>query len=276
MAKDKYTAVWVSHSSISDFLKCPRLYYLRNVYKNPKNGHKMTIMSPPLALGQAVHDVIEEISGLPIKDRLGVTLGKRLDNYWKKVEGELGGFSDTVEEKRYKKRGYEMLKNIEENPGPLINKAVKIKAESGLPYYWLSEKDNIILCGKIDWIEYLPDDSVHIIDFKTGKNEEKEDSLQLPIYHLIAANTQKRKVKKISYWYIDLNKKPVEVVLPDLMESESKILDIARRIKLGRQINHLKCPQNGCFACRPFEDVLLGKAKFVGLSTYKQDIYIFE
>ena len=36
MAVDKYTAVWVSHSSMGDFLKCPRAYFLHNVYKDPK------------------------------------------------------------------------------------------------------------------------------------------------------------------------------------------------------------------------------------------------
>ena len=57
---------------------------------------------------------------------------------------------------------------IEENPGPLRNLAVKIKSD--LPSYWLSEEDNIMLCGKIDWLEYLKEeDAIHIIDFKTGK-----------------------------------------------------------------------------------------------------------
>src|SRR3989338_4517432 len=116
--KDKYTAVWVSHSSITDFLKCPRAYFLHNIYK---------------------------------------------------------------------KRGEEMLSYLGQNPGPLKNLAVKIKMD--LPYYYLSEQDNIILCGKIDWLEYLPEsDSVHIIDFKTGRGEEDKDSLQLPIYHLLVTN----------------------------------------------------------------------------------------
>jgi ATP-dependent helicase/DNAse subunit B len=61
-----------------------------------------------------------------------------------------------------------------------------------LPHYWLSEDDGIILCGKIDWLQYLPDtDSVHIVDFKTSKNKEKANSLQLPIYLLLVSNTQK-------------------------------------------------------------------------------------
>ena len=49
-----------------------------------------------------------------------------------------------------------------------------------------NEEENIILNGKIDWLEYVPeDDSIRVIDFKTGKNDEKEGSLQLPIYILL-------------------------------------------------------------------------------------------
>ena len=69
MAKDKYTAVWVSHSSMSDYLKCPRLYFLRNVYRDPKTNHKVALMQPPLALGQVVHDTIESLSRLPAEAR---------------------------------------------------------------------------------------------------------------------------------------------------------------------------------------------------------------
>ena len=90
MAPDKYSATWVSHSSISDFLKCPRAYYLRNVYKDPATGHKMTIASPPLALGQAVHEVIESLAVLPAGERLKISLVKKLDPIWLKVTGKKG------------------------------------------------------------------------------------------------------------------------------------------------------------------------------------------
>ena len=69
MTGDKYTAVWVSHSSISDFLQCPRAYFLNNVYRDPQTGHKINLMSPPLALGQAVHYVIESLSILNVDKR---------------------------------------------------------------------------------------------------------------------------------------------------------------------------------------------------------------
>ena len=77
--KDKYTAVWVSHSSITDFLKCPRAYFLHNIYKSPKTGHKITIVSPPLALGQTVHEIIESLSNLPVEKRFEEPLIAKFD-----------------------------------------------------------------------------------------------------------------------------------------------------------------------------------------------------
>ena len=275
MAKDKYKALWLSHSSISDFLSCPRLYYLRNVYKDPKTGHKITIMKPPLALGQVIHEVIEEISKKPIDQRLLIQPKKYLDKYWEKISGKMGGFKTLDEEGEYKERAIKMLTNIEKNPGPILNKAIKLKSEDGLPYYWFSEKDNIILCGKIDWIEYLEKtNSIHIIDFKTGKNEGSNESLQLPIYLLLATNLQNRKVEKASYWYLNSSKKPIKVELPNIDFAHDQIYNVAKRIKLGRQINYFKCPKGGCFACRDLERVIKGEGKKIGVSGYNQDVYI--
>lgn len=272
--ENKYKAVWVSHSSISDFLACPRTYYLRNVYKDPKTGNKITVTSPALSLGQAVHEVIEGLSVLPVEERLKISLLKKLDIAWEKVTGKLGGFKDKKQEDEFKERGKEMLKRVENSPGPILKKAVKIPTDF-IPNYYLSEEDNIILCGKIDWLEYLPkSDSVHIIDFKTGKNEENDDSLQLPIYLLLATNLQSRSVSRASYWYIDKSDKLVEKELPNLVDSTDRVLTVARRIKLARQLNHFVCPTNGCMKCRPLERILKSEGEKVGVSETRQDIYI--
>ena len=273
---DKYKSVWVSHSSIADYLACPRAYYLRNVYKDPNTNHKMTVVTPSLSLGQAVHEVIESLSTLPVENRFDIPLLEKLDLVWKKVEGKRGGFSDIQEEDEYKERAKQMLKRVSSHPGPILKKAVKIPTgELNLPNFYLSEEDDIILCGKIDWLEYIEDtDSVHIIDFKTGKNEEDENSLQLPIYLLLATNTQKRPVTKASYWYLNKNDDLTEKELPNLLESKEKILTIARRIKLARQLNHFVCPKGGCLKCRPLERVLRGEAERVGVSDTNQDIFV--
>lgn len=276
MVKDKYTAVWVSHSSSGDFLKCPRAYYLNNVYRDPVSGHKIKLISPPLALGQAVHEVIESLSVIPVKDRFTQPLIIKFESAWKKISGERGGFKDKDQEYLYKKRGMEMIERVVKNPGPLLNLAVKNTMD--LPYFWLSEEDNIILCGKIDWLEYLPKtDSVHIIDFKTGKAEEKPSSLQLPIYHLLVHHCQKRRVTRASYWYLDKDTKLREVTLPDLKKAKEEVLSIAKEMKLARTLGRFICPEKtGCYACRPFEAILRKEAKLVGLDEYNSDVYVID
>jgi predicted RecB family nuclease len=123
-------------------------------------------------------------------------------------------------------------------------------------------------------LEYIEEgDSVHIIDFKTGKNEEDEDSLQLSIYCLLVHNLQKRKVKKVSFWYIDRENQPREMIMPDLEMAHKKVLNIAMEIKKLRQKGVYSCTKGGCYACRPLEEILEGKCKFIRTKGY-QDIYI--
>jgi ATP-dependent helicase/DNAse subunit B len=271
---DPYSAVWVSHTSINDFLQCPRGYYLKNIYKHPKTGHKVKIMSPPLALGQAVHEVIEALSTLPTQERFKSSLLDKFNLSWTKVTGKKGGFFQSQTETYYKDRGLKMIKTVMEHPGPLLNLAVKIQQD--LPHFWLSEEDQIILCGKIDWLEYLPDiDSVHIIDFKTSQKDESPTSLQLPIYHLLVHHCQSRKVVKASYWYIDRQIDLTPKELPDLDTARTDILKLAKEIKLARKLNRFKCPhQTGCNSCLPYEAILRDEAEFVGENEYHQDIFI--
>jgi ATP-dependent helicase/DNAse subunit B len=235
----------------------------------------MTVVTPPLALGQAVHEVLESLAVLPVEERLKISLVKKLDPVWLKITGKKGGFKNFEEEGEYRSRAIQMLINLQENPGPILKKAIKIKSKMNLPHYWLNSEEGIILSGKIDWLEYREkDDSVRIIDFKTGKNEEKEDSLQLPIYLLVAVNKQNRKVSGASYWYLDRDDGIVDKKLPDLKESYDKVYKIAKRIQLARKINHFKCPKGGCYACRPYERILKGEGEFVGVSDTRQDIYV--
>lgn len=274
LIRDKFSAIWVSYSSISDYLRCPRGYYLKNVYRDPKTNRKMTIMQPSLALGQTVHDVLEEISLLPVSDRMKFPLTEIFETKWKTKTGILGGFKNEMEESEYKQRGLDMMQRITDNPGPLVRKAIKLRQE--LPYYWLSDQDNLILCGKVDWLEYLEDtDSIRIIDFKTGKFDEDGDSLQLPIYYLLVSHVQNRPVSSIQYWYLLKDKEPTEVPIPDVINSEQTILEIAKRIVLARKMERFVClNKDGCVLCRPYENVLNGLGKRVGKDGHNQDIYV--
>ncbi len=259
---------------MGDYLKCPRAYYLKNVYKDPKTHHKISIMSPALALGQSVHEVIESLSILPVSERFSVPLAEKFNQAWAKVEGQKGGFKDSSQEAETHLKGLDMLQRVTDHPGPILRKTVKIRQE--LPYFWLSEEDNIILCGKIDWLEYdEATDGVRILDFKTGKYDEDPDSLQLPIYLLLASKCQSRTVEGVSYWYLGRDNAPTPVNLPDTQEALARVLSVAKKVALARKLNHFQCPKiSGCRDCLPLEAAASGKGKFVGVNDFGQDVYV--
>lgn len=272
---DKYAATWVSHSSLSDFIACPRSYYLKNVYKDPKTGNKIQLISPALVLGQVVHAVLESRSKLGVSERFKQPLIAQFEELWRPFSGRYGGFADAAHELRFKTRGEHMLHNVMAHPGPLAKMAVKVKAENDLPFYWLSGKDEIILCGKIDWLEYLPEtDGVRIIDFKTGTQKEREGSLQLPIYHLLVHNIQKRAVEGACYWYLEKSDGLEEKILPSLSDAHEKIIALAKQVRLARKLGHFTCPEgkSGCRSCRPYELIVRGEAENVGCRDGR-DIY---
>ena len=271
--------VWVSHTSISDFLKCPKAYYLKNIYKDPKSNNKIQIITPHLALGQAVHEVIESLASIKTENRFDVPLVKRFDEAWNKISGKRGGFFNIEEENVFKNRGEKMLEMVRTNPGPIKKPAVKINME--LPNVPLTAEGDLILCGKIDWLEYIPEtSSVNIIDFKTSQ-ESKEDpeSLQLPIYHILVKNCQKYPVENAYYWYIEQSDTPTLKALPDYDLSYQKVLAIAMKIKLARQLESFTCPngEDGCRECRSFQQIIDGQGEFVYEDTKtKKDIYILK
>lgn len=278
---DKYSAVWVSHSSMGDFIKCPRLYYLHNVYKDPKTNRKMSIVTPHMSLGIAVHNVLEGLGVYPASERMNRDLRATFEEEWQKVTGKKGGFLSEEEEEQFKTRGKEMINLAIKNPRFLTNKRIKLPQGNMPCNFYLSEDDNIILNGLVDWIEYLPDDTLHMIDFKTGKHEEKETSLQLPIYLLLCNALQKRKVSKASYWYLETDKM-VEKELPDSDTARRDVYEIALKVKEARESKSFACSNGdeGCIHCRPYEEILLlkegkeSKAESVGIGGFNQDIYI--
>lgn len=266
--------LWISHSSIGDYLKCPRLYYLKSIYKDPKTGRKINIINPYMTLGIVVHDVLENLAKLPSEERFNTDLLEIFEKQWQEKSGKRGGFTSETVEEEFKQRGKKMIQMVIDNPEIIKNKAIRLKDDGFLPNFYISPEEKIKLCGKVDWIEYIPDDdSIHIIDFKTGKNEEDGSSLQLPIYCLLAQNLQKRKISKVSYWYLDKDTKPVEIPLPDFEQSKKELLEIARQMREARENNLFNCLRGGCYACNPLQSVLDGEAEFVGTSGY-QDIYI--
>jgi len=267
--------IWISHSAISDFESCPRLYYLRNLYRNPETGHKIQVVNPYLTLGTIIHRTIEEINILPPKKRLDVPLTERLERNWQPYAGKEGGFSCQNEEENFKKRALVMLKRVESSK-VIRNKSYKM--EDKLPKVRLFKEQNLILVGSLDWIEILHSGGFHIIDFKTGRYQENGNSLQLPIYLILASYNFKKPIQKLSYWYLDRDREPVSFKLKPLESYLPIIQEKALRIKKTIDNNRLICKIfGGCFHCSKYEKVLQGRAKCVGYdSQMNRDLYFLD
>lgn len=271
-------AVFVSPSSLADFEKCPQLYYLRQVYRSPR-GLKIQLINPNLALGQNIHDTLDQFLKLPVEQRTKDELERTFSVIWDLTSGEKGGFSSSEEETIYKKRGEEMLNRFWNNKHFQETEIVKIpsfpKAELG---------NDLILTGKLDWIERAEESlpsgeaSYKIVDFKTGKNEEREDSQQMPIYAYLVSQVLKTKNITACYWYLDKDKDLTACSLPDLGETFKYLKQKGEIIKMVRQTNSFRCQsgKESCWACKEMLAISQGKGKLISMDPVnrKQEIYI--
>ncbi len=325
--QDKYKAIWMSHSSMGDYEKCHRLYYLHNIYKN-KDNKKINITSPYMSLGIAVHNVVEALKTLKSDDRKKIIESKKeisvqengkevktlvseliynFEEEWGKYVGKVGGFENEIQREEFKNRGVEMIKNVISDPKMLLSKTISTKSYYDgdmLPNYYISEEENIILCGNVDWIEYMDPNqenkngSLKVIDFKTGKNEEKIDSPQLFIYKLLIEKLGcKWPVTQGAYWYFE-NSSVVEKDLNDvefMKNLEEKIIKIGVEIRDKRYIwsekarfnkpgwlekenfaNNFKCNNTSQFCdCKKYELIINNDpgAEYVGVDMYGKDSY---
>lgn len=247
--------IFISYTSLSDFIKCPRTYYLKNIYRDKNTGFRIQVASPYLSLGGVVHDSIRwylDMKGQVNKDQFE----EKFRNLWLKFRGKKGGFTDDLQEAEFGKRGLKMLDNFYQNAKQLGKEIPPLN----FPKYIL--EDNLILMGNIDFVGQREDGSLHVLDFKTG-TKEVEDSLQLYIYAILVESNYQKSVTKISYWYLDKDESMKEVVLDPLDEKLSWLGEKAREIKLAIEKNEWICinPET-CKDCKNYQAILDEKGEY--------------
>ncbi len=249
-------ALFISYTGLKDYSKCPRSFYLKNIYRDPKTGYKIQVTSPYMTLGAIVHDAIKwflQMQGQVTQDQLI----QKYRNFWLKYRGKRGGFSSVEDEASFGKRGLAMLGNFFTNASVL---------EPGLgtdDFLKFKLSDTTFLNGRVDFLGQLPDGSVHVLDFKTGSKDE-EDSLQLYIYAILAESNLQRPVSKISYWYLDRDSHPKEAVLDSLEEKLDWLRDKAKEIKQVIEEAKWVCIRDPelCRDCQAYQDIIDGKGEF--------------
>lgn len=261
-------AIYLSYTSLSDFLKCPRAYYLKNIYRNPKTGFRLQVASPYLSLGSTVHDSVKwylEMKGQVTKKQLE----EKYRNLWLKYRGKRGGFESREQEADFGTRGLKILDNFFKNAQILE----KITHQVNFPK--LNLFDDVILMGNFDFVGEKADGTLHVLDFKTGSQDEK-DPLQLYIYAILAESNLGKAVSSASYWYLDRDDSPKEIVLDPLEPKLEWLQEKAKELKQVIEGGMWVC-KNGeqlCWDCRDYQEIIDKKGEFQFSDfRYKKDIY---
>jgi putative RecB family exonuclease len=149
-------------------------------------------------LGEAVHDTLNSFFSLAPQIRTKERLFDQFELHWKSARNQEGGFKDTKEEDDYKGRAIRMLENFYKKED---TQATPYRLSPSSTKY-IPLTNAVVLGGKIDRVDLEPDGSLHIIDYKTGK-EDQDDLYQLPIYDLLVRGWLKKEVSKLSYLHLE-------------------------------------------------------------------------
>jgi len=191
----KENPFYISPNKLKIWLECPRKYWHYYLHEPTK------YREPPRSyytLGAAVHDVLNSFFSLVPQIRTKERLFDQFELYWKSARNQEGGFKDTREEDGYKRRAIRMLENFYKKED---TQATPYRISPSSTKY-IPLTDAVMLGGKIDRVDLEPNGSLHIIDYKTGR-EDLDDPYQLPIYDILVRGWLKKEVSKLSYLHLE-------------------------------------------------------------------------
>jgi len=203
-----------SFSQIASYEKCPLQYKFANVLKIPTFGNHY------FTFGTIIHTTLQKFleESYQVNNSIQVDLFSSIKKNNKKESLPLDKlyqiyddvwfddwFQGEKQKKEYYEKGKELLKNFHSdfNHGlpDVRNLELSFKLAVG-PYYFV---------GRIDRIDNESNGQVQIIDYKTGQAKDEklttDDKRQLLFYQIAAEEALKLRVEKITYYYLEENKK---------------------------------------------------------------------
>jgi len=186
----------LSYSKIKTYLECPLKYYfiyILNLKPKPKSY---------LSFGKTIHSTLAEFHKLPQYPSFD-ELKKIYEEKWINE-----GFLDKIEEEKEFKKGLLLLKKYYTKNIFNYNKAYLVEKEVNYNI------KNILITGFIDRIDKF-ENEYEIIEYKTGKNSieynsiglvDENNLLQMSIYYLAFKSQFKKHPKKVSIYYLSLDR----------------------------------------------------------------------
>ena len=163
-----------SHSQLQSYATCPLRYAFEKVYRIPvveERGY--------FTFGSAIHDAFEKFivakreaaaAGLPEPGR--ADLRAAFDRAW---EAARAGLGDAERAAWYESRSGPALDRFYERELRSVSRAVTVEAGFALQVDPGDGGAPIFFNGRIDRIDRLPDGSIEVIDYKTGRTKTQRD-----------------------------------------------------------------------------------------------------
>ena len=252
-----------SYSQLSTYEKCPLQYKFEYILKIPKKGKAV------FSFGSAIHATLQQFlrfANEKIEEKqesLFKDAGKEKKSKKKSLnkpdlkfikmlyeKNWIDEWYDSKKEKgEYYKKGEKIIKQFYDdfikNPPKILEISDQIALE--MPFNLKIGKDTIY--GRIDRIDNEKG-GIEIVDYKTGRAKDKlnsEDKEQLLIYQMAAQEIFELKPKKLTYHYLDENKKMSFLGTDkDIENLKVKIIEIIRKIR-NNEFNPL--PGHDCEYC---------------------------
>ncbi len=226
--REKLNLSYLSYSQFQTFDFCNMHYRLKYILKIP------TQPTQSLSFGSSLHATLRDfyllIQNGKTKDEID------LESIYKK-NWLREGYNHKKDQEKYYNLGLNIIKDYLENN---FNENIKSIVETPFKFFL----NNLCIGGIIDRIDFLPDGTIEIIDYKTGNNlpDEKKLSknLQLTIYALALMSSKTSTLPtindpekiKLSLYYLEKNKKlSITKTREELEDAKAEILDKIKEIE---------------------------------------------
>lgn len=227
---EKLKVTYLSYSQIETFRLCPLHYKLRYILNIP------TPASASLSFGISIHNALHDFyerhaAGEKVTKEI---LKDLLDTRW-----QTAGYENPNYEKEMKKRGVSYLSDYFDKEYTRSTHIVALEQPFTVPVS--HDGRTIKIGGKIDRVDIHPDNTLEIIDYKTGRMPSKREvdaNLQLSMYAMAASQIPAIPFGKnpseitLSLYFFDTQTKISTTRSIEQLEKEkATIIDIAQQIE---------------------------------------------
>jgi len=181
----------LSPHSIALFRQCRLQYKFHCI---DRLGEKYGKARPYYTMANHVHATLHDLLSLvPVQNRTLETAERLLEKNWRRYRV---GFRNRADEKRWAQRALEEIRRfIAEQDVSITPMMLEKPIEAGIT-------QGLILRARVDRVDRQPDETLHVIDYKTGILPEEIDWTQLEVNALILSRAGHHPVGKMSYLYL--------------------------------------------------------------------------